>query len=43
MRPLAAELALPADTLFASAYLGARPIVAALAEGADVVVTGRVA
>jgi hypothetical protein len=37
------ELALPADALFANAYLGARPIVDALAQGADVVVCGRVA
>ena len=34
---------LPADPLSANAYLGCEAIVAALAEGADVVLTGRVA
>jgi hypothetical protein len=34
---------LPRPVLFASAYLGARPIADALAGGADVVITGRVA
>jgi hypothetical protein len=32
---------LPARTLSANAYLGAQPVVAALAAGADVVITGR--
>ncbi len=43
VRPHAAALDLPADALFANAYLGARPIVDALEQGADVIVTGRVA
>jgi hypothetical protein len=34
---------LPSPALLASAYLGARPIVDALAQGADVVITGRCA
>jgi hypothetical protein len=34
---------LPGTPLFASAYLGARPIADALAQGANVVITGRVA
>src|SRR5687768_2674944 len=43
VRAHAGALGLPDDALFANAYLGARPIVDALAAGADVVVTGRVA
>ena len=43
VRPRAAELGLPDDALFANAYLGARPIVDALEQGAQVVITGRVA
>jgi hypothetical protein len=43
VRGRADELDLPADALFANAYLGARPIVEALDAGAQVVITGRVA
>jgi len=43
VRPRAEDLGLPEDALFANAYLGARPIVDALAGGAQIVVTGRVA
>lgn len=38
-----AEFSIPGDTEFAVCYLGARPIVAALASGAQIVITGRVA
>jgi len=43
VRGRASELGLPDDALFANAYLGARPLVEALAQGAQVVITGRVA
>jgi hypothetical protein len=43
VRGHADALGLPKDALFANAYIGAKPIVDALAAGADVVVTGRVA
>jgi hypothetical protein len=43
LRPSADALDLPDETIFAAAYLGARPIVEALDAGADIVVTGRVA
>ena len=43
LRPHSAALDLADDVLFASVYLGARPIVEALDAGADIVITGRVA
>jgi hypothetical protein len=43
LRQHAEALDLPEDALFASVYLGARPIVDALDAGADIVITGRVA
>lgn len=41
VRELQQDMPLPPKVLSANAYLGARPIAAALAAGADIVVTGR--
>ena len=43
LTPLSADEPLPVQALSANAYLGCGPIVEALAQGADVVLTGRVA
>jgi hypothetical protein len=42
VRDLSSGAAMPPFLLSANAYLGARPVARALAEGADVVITGRV-